>query len=158
MLARQTWRSTCRRPTSTWGPCTSTASAPGRASSRGASGAPGQRVEAPGHSPRGMLLENLVFAASTPATTSRKTFHADENGCFTVERVPVGLTTVGFAVTYFDTIDYCTWSAVVALGQTTVVRPFEPDGPGKFTLAFAIGNGSKGALRVGNGSGRGAEG
>ena len=27
----------------------------------------------------------------------RMTFQADENGCFTVERVPVGLTTVGFA-------------------------------------------------------------
>ncbi len=114
---------------------------------------PRTRVEVPGHSPMGMLSGNLVFAASTPATTGAVWIQADENGCFTVERVPVGLTTVGFAFTYSHVIDYYTWSAVVVEGQTTVVRPFEPDGRGKFTLAFAVGNGSKSALQSGTGLG-----
>ncbi len=80
-------------------------------------------------------------------------FKADENGRFQVDRVPVGLTTVGFPYQVFDVIETYTWSALVVEGQTTDVRAFDPEGRRWFTLAFEIGDGSKAQFESGSGLG-----
>ena len=78
-------------------------------------------------------------------------FVADENGRFHVNGVPAGLHTVGFQYTVFDMDKSYDWSAVVVEGQTTLVRAFEPDAHRELTLAFAIGDGSKGQYESGTG-------
>ena len=80
-------------------------------------------------------------------------FQADENGHFAVDRVPVGMTTVGFPFQFFDVIDSYRWSALVVEGQTTEVGAFDPEGHREFTLAFAIGDGSKAQYQSGTGLG-----
>ena len=80
-------------------------------------------------------------------------FQADEDGRFKVPGVPVGLTRVGFPYQRFDVLLSYTWSALVVEGQTTVVRAFEPEGRRKFTLEFAIGDGSKAHYESGTGLG-----
>ena len=90
---------------------------------------------------------------SATRTTAGIAFQADENGRFKVDRVPVGLTTVGFPYQVFDVINSYTWSALVVEGQTTKVRAFEPEGAAEFTLAFAIGDGSKAQYESGTGLG-----
>ncbi len=80
-------------------------------------------------------------------------FQADENGHFAVDRVPGGMTTVGFPFQFFDVIDSYRWSALVVEGQTTEVGAFDPEGHREFTLAFAIGDGSKAQYQSGTGLG-----
>ncbi len=50
-------------------------------------------------------------------------------------------------------IDSYTWSALVVEGKTTIVRAFDPEGRREFTLAFAIGDGSKAQYESGTGLG-----
>ncbi len=80
-------------------------------------------------------------------------FQADEGGRFKVDRVPAGLTTVGFPYQVFDVINSHTWNTLVVEGQTTTVRAFEPEGRREFTLAFAIGDGSEAQYQSGTGLG-----
>ena len=63
------------------------------------------------------------------------------------------MTEVGFPYQVFDVLRSYTWSALVVEGQTTLVRAFEPDGHREFTLAFAIGDGSKTQYESGRGMG-----
>jgi hypothetical protein len=78
---------------------------------------------------------------------------ADENGRFKVDGVPAGLTTVGFPYQVGDVVSSYTWSALVVEAQTTVVHAFDPEGHREFTLAFAIGDGSKAQYESGTGLG-----
>ncbi len=78
-------------------------------------------------------------------------FQADENGRFKVDRVPVGLTTIEFPYIVFDQIMSYTWKALVVEGQTTLLRAFDPEGRRDFTVAFAIGDGSKAQYESGTG-------
>ncbi len=80
-------------------------------------------------------------------------FQADENGRFKVDRVPAGLTTVGFPYAMYDVINSYTWSTLVVEGKTTVVGAFDPAGLRELTLAFAIGDGSKAQYESGTGLG-----
>jgi hypothetical protein len=70
-------------------------------------------------------------------------FQADENGKFHVDRVPVGLVTVGFSYMPFDAAKVFKWSALIMKGGTTVVHAFDPDVRQDYTLTLAIGDGSQ---------------
>jgi hypothetical protein len=78
-------------------------------------------------------------------------FQADENGRFKVEHVPVGLTTVGFPFQVFDVISAYKWSVLVVEGKTTVVQAFDPEKQREFSLAIAIGDGSRTQFQSGTG-------
>ncbi len=81
-------------------------------------------------------------------------FRADEEGRFAAEGVPVGLRTLSIPFQVYDVISAHTWSVLVVEGKTTVVGAFEPDAHRTFTLAVAIGDGSK--LHHDSGTGLGA--
>ncbi len=80
-------------------------------------------------------------------------FVADEDGRFAVDGVPVGEAVVGVPEAFFDVIETHSWRIVVAEGQTTRVHGFEPDAHRRFTLDFAIGDGSKAQYESGTGLG-----
>lgn len=80
-------------------------------------------------------------------------FIADEDGRFTVDRVPVGPTRVGVPFATFDVIQCHAWKVVVAEGQTTWVDGFNPNAHRRFTLDFAIGDGSRAQYESGTGLG-----
>lgn len=93
----------------------------------------------------------FVFEGVRDDNESSIEFQADENGRFKVESVPVGLTTVGFPVQVFDVVNSYRWSVLVVEGKTTMVQAFDPDRRSQFTLAFAIGDGSRGQYQSGTG-------
>ncbi len=80
-------------------------------------------------------------------------FRADEDGHFEVDHVPVGMATVRFRYHVFDVIESVTFSAIVVEGQTTQVGVLDPKPRGKFTLRFAIGDGSEAQYKSGTGLG-----
>ncbi len=80
-------------------------------------------------------------------------FLADEEGRFQLDGVPTGLVEVGFPFQFFDVIDAHVWTAQVAAERTTTIGAFEPEGGRKFTLAFAIGDGSDAQHQSGTGLG-----
>jgi hypothetical protein len=69
-------------------------------------------------------------------------FQADENGRFHVDGVPAESTVAGFPYQVYDVISSFAWQIVVAKNQTTILGAFQPGDPRRFTLAFAIGDGS----------------
>lgn len=80
-------------------------------------------------------------------------FHADENGRFQVEGVPAGLTAVRIPYGDYHVIQIYSWSVRVVEGRTTVVGAFDSERPREFTLALAIGDGSKAQYESGTGLG-----
>jgi hypothetical protein len=78
-------------------------------------------------------------------------FQADKNGRFRLDGIPVGLVTVGITNQVFDVIDLYKCSTIVVDGQTTVVHAFDPEVHQDYTLAFAIGDGSKEQYESGTG-------
>ncbi|MDG3008062.1 carboxypeptidase-like regulatory domain-containing protein [Paludisphaera mucosa] len=77
----------------------------------------------------------------------------DENGRFSVDRVPVGLVEVGIPYQMGCVIYEHTWSALVVEGRTTTVRVLKPEAGREFALAFAIGDGSQAQYESGTGLG-----
>ncbi|WP_165224699.1 carboxypeptidase-like regulatory domain-containing protein [Aquisphaera insulae] len=78
-------------------------------------------------------------------------FLTGEDGRFRVDRVPVGLTTVGFPHDIGCVLDEFRWRVLVVPGRTTEVLAFDPEGSGSYTLAFAIGDGSAAQFDSGSG-------
>jgi hypothetical protein len=86
-----------------------------------------------------------------PLTQDTVEFQADRNGRFRLEGIPVGLATVAFSYQLYDMIRDYKFSAIVVDGQTTVVHAFDPEFRQDYTLAFAIGDGSKEQYESGTG-------
>jgi hypothetical protein len=78
-------------------------------------------------------------------------FQADKNGRFRLDGIPAGLVTVGITHQAWDVVYVYPWSAVVVDGHTTVVHAFDPGIRQDYTLAFAIGDGSKEQYESGTG-------